>query len=264
MTVALYLFDKIQDHFVQFWHSTHHMSNTNVSRICLLFPSHHLKHTESPHRWGKSYHGQQSILRSVNEIVCCFFFHLTLTVSNQFLKIFHMWFLERFYHCIISLQMCDGLPGVIFLVVSFPTNFTKSSPCFNESVGKWHLLDLWSSFCTDLFGQPYEQPTQNRRKTPIFLHSPRLPQTPLLPRDVPVVAPVPTGGVFTGIHSLTLSTVFPFLRDLFDTESPFELRDLHIPGDNWRQFCVSLKNFTPNLRTYVQDQSFLTPKDGET
>ncbi len=27
--------------------------------------------------------------------------------------------------------MCDGLPGVVFLVVSFPTNFVKSSPYFS-------------------------------------------------------------------------------------------------------------------------------------
>ncbi len=26
--------------------------------------------------------------------------------------------------------MCDGFPGVVFLVVSFPTNFVKSSPYF--------------------------------------------------------------------------------------------------------------------------------------
>jgi hypothetical protein len=99
----------ISDDKSTFWHCTRHMSNTNVARFLVFgvsdtlagFPSHHLKHAESPHCWGKSCHGQYSMLRSVNEIVCCFIFRLTLTVSSQFLKIFLMLFLERFlpwYH----------------------------------------------------------------------------------------------------------------------------------------------------------------------
>ncbi len=128
----------ISDDKSAFWHCVHRMSNTNVARIRLFgtsdalggFPSHHLKHDESPYWWGKTYHGHHSMLRSVNEIVCCCFLLLTLEVSNQFLQIFRMWFLERFYHGNISLWMCDGLPSVVFLVVSFPTNFVKSSPYF--------------------------------------------------------------------------------------------------------------------------------------
>jgi hypothetical protein len=105
----------ISDDKSAFWHCTRSMSYTNVARIRLFvvsdtlvgFPSHHLKHVDSPRWWGKSYHGQHirqhSMLRNVEGIVCCFFSRLTLAVSSQFLKIFRMWFLVQFYHPSISL-----------------------------------------------------------------------------------------------------------------------------------------------------------------
>jgi hypothetical protein len=60
------------------WHCARSMSNTNIARIRLFgasdalagFPSHHLEHAKGPHRRGKAYHGQHSMLRSVSGIVC--------------------------------------------------------------------------------------------------------------------------------------------------------------------------------------------------
>ncbi len=58
----------ISDYKSVFWYCVRSMSNTNVARIRLIgasdaragFPSYHLKHAESPHWWGKDYHGQLS------------------------------------------------------------------------------------------------------------------------------------------------------------------------------------------------------------
>ncbi len=133
-----HLFDKFWDHFVQFWHSVHRMSNTNVARIRLVgvldtlsgFPSHNLKHDESPHWWGKTFHGKHCILRSVNKIVCWFFFRFNTT------------------------RVHTGKDTTVWIVVSFPTNFVKSSSYFSITYLSVKIL----TNCHNLPRNPFQWP----------------------------------------------------------------------------------------------------------
>jgi hypothetical protein len=93
-----------------------------------------------------------------------------------------------------------------------------------------------------------------------------LPQSPLRPRHAPVSAPAPTAGVFAGIHSrsgdlvdrLTRSGSFVFLRDLFDTERLFELRDFRMArvmskGKVVEQFAANMRLVLDLANKYPRD-----------